>query len=86
MPTLREILESQHRGIRQNSYKYKIVCIMNLYDARLGDDETVAKFRDGKIYLNIEDIPEIYYDHTVYNIEPDIDAETKCLYLRIVII
>ena len=86
MPTLKQILEAQHPGVRQNPYKYKIVCILDIYAECSSDDITIKEARNEKIYLNIEDIPEKYYDHFVYNIEPDRDESTGCMYLKIVLL
>lgn len=86
MPTLKQILEAQHQGIRQNPYKYKIICILDIYADCNGDDITVKEARNGKVYINAEDIPEYYHDHFVYNIEPDRDETTGCMYLKIVLV
>lgn len=86
MSTLKQILEAQNPGIRQNPYKYKIVCILDIYADYGDDDITIKEARNGKIYLTIEDIPERYHNHFVYNIEPDRDDTTGCMYLKIVLL
>lgn len=84
MPTLGQFLETQHQGIRQNPYKYKIVDIYRVYDSS-DSDVKVKEARDGVVYTTVESIPEELHNRLVYIVEPDI-SETGCLYLRIVII
>lgn len=83
--TLRDVVRHQNPGVRQNSYKYKILNIRELFDSRFDQgDLTLKKFKQtqAKIYLNIEDIPENLMDYKIYNIEPEVD-DNRCLYLRI---
>lgn len=86
MPTLGQFLETQHQGITQNPYKYKIVDIYQVFDASRDDisDLTVKEARDGTLYQTAESIPEELYNRLVYIVEPGI-MEHNCLYLRIVI-
>lgn len=74
---LSDILEHQNPGVRQNSYKYKIIPIRECFDA---NDRDIHY-----IYSDINDIPEIYMKQQVYNIEPDIDSN-GCMYLKIAIL
>lgn len=74
---LSDILEHQNPGVRQNSYKYKIVPIRECFDKTNRDLYY--------IYSDIKDIPEIYMDQQIYNIEPDIDSN-GCMYLKIIIL
>lgn len=87
MPTLGQFLETQHQGIRQNPYKYKIVDIYQVFDASRDDvsDLTVKEARDGTLYRTVESIPKELYNRHVYLVEPCI-MEHGCLCLRIVII
>lgn len=84
MITLDQFLQSQHPGVRQNPYKYKIVAILDIYNNR-NDNESVEKFRNGNVYLNTEDIPNDYMNHYIFNIEPEVDSN-GCLYLKIVLL
>lgn len=84
MITLEQFLESQRPGISQNPYKYKIVAILDIYNNK-NDDELVKEFRNGNVYLNIEDIPDEYMNRFVFNVEPEVD-NNGCLYLKIVIL
>lgn len=43
MITLDQFLQSQHPGVRQNPYKYKIVAILDIYNNR-NDNELVEEF------------------------------------------
>ena len=74
---LSDVLETQNQGIRQNPYKYKIVPIRECYDQSNRDIY--------HIYLDINDIPEIYMERQVYDISPDLDSN-GCMYLKIVIL
>lgn len=85
MPTLGQFLETQHQGIRQNPYKYKIVDILGLYESSKDDNMTIKDARDGTLYQTAESIPEELYNKHVYLVEPCI-MEHGCLCLRIVII
>lgn len=88
MPTLGQFLETQHQGIRQNPYKYKVVDIYYLYDVASNDDNSDIKVkaaRDGILYRTVESIPKELYNRHIYLVEPCI-MEHGCLCLRIVII
>lgn len=88
MPTLEQFLETQHQGVRQNPYKYKVVDIYYLYDIASKDDNSDMKVkdaRDGILYQTVESIPEELYNRLVYLVEPCI-LEHGSLCLRIVII
>ena len=85
MLTLGQFLETQHQGIRQNPYKYKIVDILGLYESSKDDNMTVKAARDGTLYQTVESIPKELYNRHVYHVEPCI-MEHGFLCLRIVII
>lgn len=88
MITLKQFLETQNFGYRQN-FKYKIVSALELFskaheNERI-DSFTIRNIKDGKIYSNIDNIEKELYDSPVYRVEPDYDYANACLYLRIVI-
>ena len=84
MLILKDILEYQKPGVRQNPYFYKIVLILDIFNHR--DDENYSnKLRKGLRFNKIEDIPKKYHDREVHNIEPDIGSDGE-LYLKIVLI
>lgn len=74
---LEDVLNDQYQnpGVRQNAYKYKIVPLLECLDK---DNRNIYH-----IYSDIKDIPEVYMKQEVYNIEPDIDPDTHCMYLKI---
>lgn len=90
MITLEQFLETQNTGVRQNPFKYKIVQALELFNHAYDDEKissfTINKIKDGDIYSFVEYIPEEYYSHYVYLVEPDYDQKNACLYLRIIII
>lgn len=85
MPTLEQFLETQHQGVRQNPYFYKIVSVLDVYSKRDLDNLTIKQARDGILYKTIESIPKEYYNRLVYHVEPCI-IENGALCLRIVTI
>lgn len=86
MITLRQFLETQNLGVRQNFF-YRIVDAFELFQKSKTDDTiTISRFREGNKYLKVEYIPEELKDHKVYAVEACYDEEVHCPYLKIVII
>ena len=85
--TLEDFAKHQNPGVRQDPYKYKII---NIYDVfgTTSEDITLEQAKElcTKVYLDVKDFPEELMNCKIYNIEPDIDHDTRCLYLKIVII
>lgn len=74
--TLGDFLKNaQHKGVRQDPYKYMIVDVREFYETN----------NSQHIYSDMNNIPEEYLEAKIYNIEPYIDSN-KCLYLKIVIL
>ena len=86
MITLRQFLETQNLGVRQNFF-YRIVDAFELFQkSKIDDSFTISRLREGNKYLKVEYIPEELKNHKVYAVEACYDEEVHCPYLKIVII
>lgn len=85
--TLRDFANHQHPGVRQNPYKYKIINIGEVFD-KSNENTSLEELKRilAKVYLDVKDFPEELMDYRIHNIDPELDQETGCLYLRIHII
>lgn len=68
MITLNDIHETLIQGVKQDPYFYRIVLLLDIFDNDK-DEESLEKFRDGKLYRSIEEIPKEYYSRQIYKIE-----------------
>lgn len=85
--TLRDFANHQNPGVRQNPYKYKIINIHEVFD-KSAEGISVGELKRtlAKVYLETKDFPEELMNYRIHNIEPEIDQDNGCLYLRIAII
>ena len=62
--TLRDFVNHQHPGVRQNPYKYKIINIGEVFDKRT-ENMTLeeAKRTLARVYLDVKDFPEGLMDY-----------------------